>query len=113
MEEVELVIKIPKEAYQLLKNEGVDWLGAEHILNAVSNGTVIPKGHGNLDFLTDEEKIIIANEILNNVRAEIEEYKSRQLSIAVGVEDLEKGKQIALEYVLTILDKYKAESVKA
>lgn len=39
MADIELVIKIPEEAYKLLKNEGVDWLGAEHILNAVANGT--------------------------------------------------------------------------
>ena len=49
-------------------------------------------------------------DLLDKIRAEIEEYKSRQLTLAIGVEDLEKGKQIALEYVLAILDKYKAES---
>lgn len=48
--------------------------------------------------------------VLDKIRAEIEEYKSRQLTLAIGVDDLEKGKQIALEYVLTILDKYKLES---
>lgn len=48
--------------------------------------------------------------ILDKIRAEIEEYKSRQLTLAIGVNDLEEGKQIALEYVLAILDKYKAES---
>ena len=48
--------------------------------------------------------------VLDKIRAEIEEYKSRQLTLAIGVDDLEKGKQIALEYVLAILDKYKAES---
>lgn len=48
MEYVELVVKLPKEAYQLLKNEGVDWLGAEHILNAVAKGTLLPEGHGDL-----------------------------------------------------------------
>ena len=45
---MQIVIDIPKEAYELLKNEGVDWLGAEHILNAVANGTPLPKGHGAL-----------------------------------------------------------------
>lgn len=46
---IELIIKIPEEAYKLLKNDkGVDWLGAEHILNAVANGTPLPKGHGKL-----------------------------------------------------------------
>lgn len=48
--------------------------------------------------------------ILDKIRAEIEEYKSRQLTLAIGVKDLEKGKQIALECVLAILDKYKVES---
>lgn len=48
IEHVELVVKIPKEAYELLKNDGVDWLGAEHILNAVANGTPLPRGHQRL-----------------------------------------------------------------
>lgn len=48
--------------------------------------------------------------ILDQIRAEIEEYKSRQLALAIGVEDLETGKQIALEHVLAIIDKYEAES---
>ena len=48
MADIELVVKIPKEAYKLLKNEGVDWLGAEHILNAAAKGTLLPKGHGGL-----------------------------------------------------------------
>lgn len=50
------------------------------------------------------------NNILDKIRAEIEEYKSRQLALAIGVKDLERGKQIALECVLAILDKYKAKS---
>ena len=45
---MQIVIEIPEEAYKLLKNEGVDWLGAEHILNAVAKGTPLPKGHGRL-----------------------------------------------------------------
>lgn len=40
---MKIVIDIPEEAYKLLNNEGVDWLGAEHILNAVANGTPLPK----------------------------------------------------------------------
>lgn len=57
MADIELVIKISEEAYKLLKNEGVDWLGAEHILNAVANGTPLPKGHGRL---IDEERISLS-----------------------------------------------------
>ena len=47
--------------------------------------------------------------VLEQITAEIEEYKSRQLSLAIGVDDLEKGKQIALEYVLGVIDKYKED----
>ena len=47
MADIELVIKIPKEAYKLLQTDGVDWLGAEHILDAVANGTVL-EPHGDL-----------------------------------------------------------------
>ena len=48
MEYIEVVVKLPKDAFELLKTTGVDWLGAEHILNAVANGTPLPKGHGDL-----------------------------------------------------------------
>ena len=51
-----------------------------------------------------------ASDILDKIVEEINEYKSRQLTLAIGVDDLEKGKQIAIEYVLGILDKYKEES---
>ena len=33
-----LIIDIPEMALNVLKNDGVDWLGAEHILDAVSKG---------------------------------------------------------------------------
>ena len=48
--------------------------------------------------------------VLKQIRAEVEEYKSRQLTLATDVVDLEKGKQIALEYVLAVFDSYMAES---
>ena len=63
-------------------------------------------------------KVLCGDEsILDKIRTEIEEYKSRQSSLVTGVDDLEstgiayvKGKQVTLEYVLAIFDKYKAES---
>lgn len=55
-------------------------------------------------------KVLEQEPVLDKIRAEIEEYKSRQLTLAISVDDLEKGKQIALEYVLAVLNKYKAES---
>ena len=56
---MEIVVNIPKQAYDLLQNEGVDWLGAEHILDAVAKGTPLPEHHGRLK---DEDKIIKAIE---------------------------------------------------
>jgi hypothetical protein len=35
---MKIVIDIPEKALDVLKNDGVDWLGAEHILDAVSKG---------------------------------------------------------------------------
>jgi hypothetical protein len=42
---------------------------------------------------------------VKEAREEIEGYKKRQLALAIGVKDLEQGKQVALDYVITILDK--------
>lgn len=53
----EIVIKIPDKAYDVLTSSGVDWLGAEHILNAVANGKVLPKGHDKLIAEPTEEEI--------------------------------------------------------
>ena len=50
-----VVIDIPGEAYNLLNGDGVDWLGAEHILSCVAEGKVLPKGHGDL---IDRSKIV-------------------------------------------------------
>ena len=45
---MQIVIEIPKGAYELLQTDGVDWLGAEHILDAVAKGTQLPEHHGRL-----------------------------------------------------------------
>lgn len=55
-------------------------------------------------------KALEQGDVLDKIRAEIEEYKSRQLTLAIGIDNLEKGKQVALEYILGILDKYKVEN---
>ena len=69
MSGIELVIKIPEEAYRLLKNKGVDWLGAEHILNAVADGIPLPKGHGNLIDVSDI-RVIELEDSLHTIRHE-------------------------------------------
>ena len=49
METVEVVIRIPKKCKEFLDNGGkVDWLDANAIIDAVANGTALPKGHGRL-----------------------------------------------------------------
>lgn len=54
---MKIVIDIPEKAFEVLTTTGVDWLGAEHILDAVANGTVLPKGHG---ALKDADKLAVA-----------------------------------------------------
>ena len=51
MKDIELVIRIPEEAYKLLQTDGVDWLGAEHILNAVANGIPLSDNATNGDVI--------------------------------------------------------------
>jgi hypothetical protein len=87
MADVELVIKIPEEAYKLLKNEGVDWLGAEHILNAVANGTPFA-------------------DILGQIRAEIEKV----FCMSVVTHELRTPMEVKTE-ILQIIDKHQAEVV--
>jgi len=59
MTNIELIIKIPKEVYEhILKAKSVpDMLGIDIVntINAVKNGTPLPKGHG---ALKDTDKII-------------------------------------------------------
>ena len=97
-------------------------LGKKYIVEVTEKG-IIPreefleeryfdKDFDDLDFLTDEEKVVVVNDVLDKIRTEIEEYKSRQLTLAIGVDDLEKGKQIALEYILAIIDKKVKENKK-
>jgi hypothetical protein len=61
MTDVELVIKIPEEIYETLKND--EWLKAGKtfvaktlaVATAVVNGTPLPKGHGDL---IDREELL-------------------------------------------------------
>lgn len=74
MADIELVVKIPEEAYKLLKNEGVDWRVAEHILNAVVNGIPLPKGHGKLDSWYAPTVEAIPKDQINKAIEKIEQY---------------------------------------
>lgn len=45
MSDVELVIRIPEEEYDIIKNSKKPMIWAEHL---IANGTPLPKGHGDL-----------------------------------------------------------------
>ena len=84
------IIEELENTIELIKQDGKDWLDDRDI----------PILEACIKSLT----------ALDKIRDDIEEYKSRQLAIGIGIADLEQGKQIALEYVLAILDQYKSES---
>ncbi len=96
-------------------------LGEKYIVDVTENG-IIPlmefdrnrwfdKDCDNLDFLTDEEKIVVVNDVLDKIRAEI-----KALSPEPTAYDVVDGNPIkdavweTLADVLHIIDKYRAES---
>lgn len=97
MADIELVIKMPEGAYNLLKTSGVDWLGAEHILNVVANGTPLPKGHGRL---IDADEAIKTLKSLGN-----RDYRREKGTIQEAVKMLDFD-----EYTPTIIEAGDAES---
>lgn len=67
-------------------------LGKKYIVEVTKKGIIpreefleeryIDKDHDDLDFLTDEEKVVIVNEVLDKIRAEIEPKCDRINSLA-------------------------------
>lgn len=45
---IELVIKIPEEEYELVRHGNKSFLTELRLMNAVADGTPLPKGHGRL-----------------------------------------------------------------
>ena len=89
-------------------------IGKKYIIDVTEKG-IIPlmefdrdrwfdKECDDLDFLTDEEKIIVVNEVLDKIRDEIEQH--------IDKEKLNFGGQFdsGLNLALKIVDKYKSES---
>ncbi len=62
------------------------------------------KDHDDLDFLTDEEKDLVINTVLDKIRAEIDAESVKSFKYP----NWERAK--ALEWVLSVIDKYRAES---
>ena len=55
MADIELVIKIPKEKYNMIKNKMYCAIYDVEVYEAVTNGTLLPKGHGRI---MDVDKVI-------------------------------------------------------
>lgn len=68
MTDIELVIKIPKETYEAVCNEN---LLPYNIVNAIKNGTVLPKGHGKLKDV-DILSTILTKQYPKNYAGELE-----------------------------------------
>ena len=62
------------------------------------------KDYDDLDFLTDEEKTVVINGVLDRIEAEIEQ---NSYPIVHGVNNHEKG--MTLYGIMQIIDKYRAE----
>lgn len=58
METLEILVRIPKHDYDYILSQG-DTRGTPHLAEALVNGTVLPKGHGNL---IDKESLVKAIE---------------------------------------------------
>ena len=93
---MKLIIDIPEDMYQTFHNTQprMGDAGMDNICQAIVNGTPL-----------DNETV----DVLNKIIAEIEEYKSRTV-FGIGIKDLETGRQVALDNVLGIIDKYMTES---
>lgn len=50
MDEIELVVKIPKEEYEMIVNS--EDCGLHTLTRAIAHGTPLPKGHGRIGDLT-------------------------------------------------------------
>lgn len=90
-------------------------LGKEYIV-AVTDKGIVPvdefnrerfydKDNDDLDLLTDEEKVVVINDVLDKIKFEIELYS---YPIVHGVNNHEKG--MTLYGILQIIGKYQAET---
>ena len=83
-------------------------------VDEIRKDTIIIRNEGGYFGTVEHEitdlKMPNTDDVLDKIIFEIEEYKSRKLSLAIDVSDLEEGKQTAIEYIIAIIDKYKTES---
>ena len=56
MADIELVVKIPKEMYKNIQSKSTEVQAEGYTVeNAILNGTPLPKGHGRLMILSEDE----------------------------------------------------------
>ena len=91
MADIELVVKISEEIYEIAKQDKWKW-PADDVYNAIKNGTLLPKEHGRLidaDELTKEIKNYISD--TSNLHyddlAEAEAYNSAYCNCLDEIED--------------------------
>lgn len=84
---IKLIVEIPKSALELLKTTGVDWLGAEHILSAVAQGTPLSK-------------------VLSDLKVEIDYENSYDEPAALACEDGYDRFHYGVKSCLDIIDKH-------
>lgn len=86
-------------------------LGKSYIVNVTENGIVpsmefdrnqwFNKDYDDLEFLTDEEKEVVVNDVLDKIRADIERAKYT---------DFQRRNRKTYDKCLEIIEKYTAES---
>ena len=92
-------------------------LGKSYIVDVTEKG-IIPlsefdnskwynKDYDDLDFLTDEEKIVVINKVLGEIRAEIEPI--RKFYHEEYTDCVNGAKVQMLSWVLDLIDKYKTK----
>jgi hypothetical protein len=98
-------------------------LGKSYIVNVTEKG-IIPlmefdrskwynKDYDDLDFLTDAEKNVIINSVLNKIRAEIEQAVWEDCIVSCDVTDEIRIPRLDPDDVFEIIDRYRVEGSKA
>lgn len=85
MDEIELVVKIPKEEYEMIVNS--EDCGLHTLTRAIANGTPLPKGHSELVYRED---------VCNELRY-MDNNGCITRSVNHVIEDIKKGVKTIIE----------------
>lgn len=82
MEDIELIIKIPKDLYGAYKGRPpmLGDAGMDMIAQSIANGTPLPKGHGRL-IDADKAKEDLANTPISRTGNQFERYLDKQQTL--------------------------------